>query len=58
MYHFLCRGSSILIFISYYFMLSCLEFLFYLMNGYKLFDNLLKRAPRKIGSANWDFPSK
>ena len=52
MYHFLCHGSSILIFISYYFIPSCFEFPFYLMKVYKLFVNLLKRANGISQNAN------
>ena len=40
-------------FFSQFFRPTRYEFLFYLINVYKLYVNLLKRAPRKIGSANW-----
>ena len=50
LYHFLCHGFFLNFTLLH---ASCFEFLFYLINVYKLCVNLLKRAPRKIGSANW-----
>ena len=44
----LSYGSSILIFISQYFMPTCIKFQFYLINVYKLCVNLLiKEGPKE-----------